>query len=68
MVVAEMFKSLRQHLISKACILFLKSDIKVYDSKAYRNMNVTRECISFTFDPRDLGPVVQSIVGLTSSL
>ena len=49
-----MFNSLRQHLISKACVLFSNSAVKVHDSQAYRNMEVTRERISFTFDPRDM--------------
>ena len=48
-----MFNSLRQHLISKACVLFSNSAVKVQGSQAYRNMEMTRERISFTFDPRD---------------
>ena len=50
----EMFNSLRQYLISKACVLFSNSAVKVHDSQAYRNMQMTRERISFTFDPRDM--------------
>ena len=50
----EMFNSLRQHLISKACVLFSNSAVKVHDSQAYINMEMTRERISFTFDPRDM--------------
>ena len=50
----EMFNSLRYHLISKACILFSNSAVKVHDSQAYRNREMTRERISFTFDPRDM--------------
>ena len=50
----EMFNSLRKHLISKACVLFSNSAAKVHDSQAYRNMEMTRERISFTFDPRDM--------------
>ena len=38
----------------KSCVLFSNSAVKVHDSKAYRNMEMTRECISFTFDPRDM--------------
>ena len=30
------------------------SAVKVHDSQAYRNMEMTRECISFTFDKRDM--------------
>ena len=50
----EMFNSLREHLISKACVLFSNSAVKVHDSQAYRNMEITKERISFTFDPRDM--------------
>ena len=32
---------------------FSNSAVKVHDSQAYRNMEMTRERISFTFDPRD---------------
>ena len=39
---------------SKACVLFSNSAVKVHDSQAYRNMEMARECISFTFDPRDM--------------
>ena len=49
-----MFNSLRQHLLSKACVLFSNSAVKVHDSQAYRNMEMTRERISFTFDPKDM--------------
>ena len=34
--------------------LFSNSAVKVHDSQAYRNMEMTRERISFTFDPRDM--------------
>ena len=50
----EIFNSLRSHLISKACVLFSNSAVRVHDSQAYRNMKMTRERISFTFDPRDM--------------
>ena len=50
----EMFNSPRSHLISKACFLFSNSAVKVHDSQAYRNLEMTRERISFTFDPRDM--------------
>ena len=33
---------------------FSSSCSKVYDSQVYRNMEMTRECISFTFEPRDM--------------
>ena len=41
------------HLISKACVFFTYSAVKVHDLQTYRNMEMTRERISFTFDPRD---------------
>ena len=44
----------RLYLISKACVLFSSSAAKVHDSQAYRNMDMTRKRISFTFDPRDM--------------
>ena len=50
----EKFNSLRNHLISKACGLFSNYAVNVQDSKVYRNMEMTRERISFTFDPRDM--------------
>ena len=43
--VASHLKSLRS---------FSNSAVKVHDSQAYRNMETTRERISFTFDPRDM--------------
>ena len=33
--------------------MFSNSPVMVHDSQAYRNMEMTRECISLTFDPRD---------------
>ena len=50
----EMFNSLRYHLISKPCVLFSNSAVKVHDSQAYRVMVMTRERISFTFDSIDM--------------
>ena len=50
----EMFNSLRYHLISNACILFSNSAVKVHESQAYRNMEMTSKRISFTFDPKDM--------------
>ena len=50
----EMFNSLRKHLISKTCVLFSNSAVKVHDSQIYRNMEMSRERISFTFEPRDM--------------
>ena len=41
-------------LILKAYVLFSNSAVKVHDSQAYSNMEMTRECISFTFDPSDM--------------
>ena len=38
-------------LISFSSISFV---VKVHGSQAYRNMEITREHISFTFDPRDV--------------
>ena len=49
-----MFSSLGEHLISKACVFASSSAVKVHDSQAYRNRDMTGECISFTFDPRDM--------------
>ena len=46
----EMFNNLRLHLIAKVCVHFSNSAVKVHDSQAYRNMEMTRERISFTFD------------------
>ena len=37
-----------------ACILFSSADIKARDSQAYRNMDMARERISYTFDPWDM--------------
>ena len=34
--------------------LFSSSVVKVHGSKAYRNMNMTRERTSYTFDPRNI--------------
>ena len=48
-----MFINLEYQLISKACFLFSNSTVKVHDSQAYRNMEMNRECINFTFDPRN---------------
>ena len=44
----------RSILSQKACVLFSIFAIKVHDSQTYRNMEMTRERISFTFDPRDM--------------
>ena len=38
----------------KPAFFSLNSAVKVHDSQAYRNMGMTREHISFTFDPRDM--------------
>ena len=38
----------------KACVLFYCSAVDDHDSKADRNMDMTRGRISFTFDPRDM--------------
>ena len=46
--------SVASHLISKVCVLFSNSAVNIHDSQAYRNMEMTRERISFTFDPRDM--------------
>ena len=50
----EIFSDLRYHLISRACILFSNSAVKVHDSQANRNTEMTRERISFTFDLGDM--------------
>ena len=39
---------------SQKLTFFSNSAVKVHDSQAYRNMEMTRECISFTSDPRDM--------------
>ena len=44
----EMFNNLWLHLISKACILFSSSAVKVHVPQVYRNMEITRKRISFT--------------------
>ena len=36
------------------CFFLSLTAAKVHDSQAYRNMEMSRERISFTFDPRDL--------------
>ena len=41
-----------QNLISMACILLWSSAVRVHDSQAYRNMDVTRECISCILELR----------------
>ena len=38
----------------KGQFLFSTSAVKFHDSEAYRNIGMTREPISFTFDPRDM--------------
>ena len=43
----------------KSQFLFFTSAIKVHDSRAYRNIGMTREPISFTFDPRDMFLLLQ---------
>ena len=40
--------------ISSQKHLFSNSAGKVHDSQAYRNVEMTRERIGFTFDPRDM--------------
>ena len=50
----KMFSSLWQHLISKASILLINSAVKVHDSQAYRNKEMTRTLINFTSDTRDV--------------
>ena len=49
----EMFISLLKHLTTKASVLFSKSAAMAHDSQTCRNMEMTRERISFTFDPRN---------------
>ena len=38
--------------MSKVCVLFSRSAVKIHDSQPYRNMEIAR--INFTFDPREL--------------
>ena len=40
--------------ISKACLIFSNSAVKVHDSQACKNNEMTREHISFTFDLTNL--------------
>ena len=54
-----MFNSLRYQLISKSCLLFSYSSVKVHDSQAYIYMEMSRERISFNFDPKDMLLVLQ---------
>ena len=42
----------KSHL--KACVNFSNSAVKVHDSQANKNMEMTWERDSFTFDPRDI--------------
>ena len=51
MVLYKMFNSLR---ILKAFVLFFNTGVKVYDSQAYRNMEMIKERIGVTFDPRSM--------------
>ena len=37
-----------------SCIFFSSSSVKVYDSQKYRNMEMIRARISFTFDSREM--------------
>ena len=49
LVTCSLFNSCRlKHLISKVCVLFPNSAVKVYDSPTHRNREMTRERISFT--------------------
>ena len=50
----EMFNILRQHLVSNVYFLCCNPAIKIHDSLAYRNMDMSREHISFIFDSRDM--------------
>ena len=48
------FKRLKPFRIELASVLFFNSASTVHDLQAYRNMEMTRERISFTFDSRDM--------------
>ena len=50
----EMFSSLWWPLISKVCFLLSSFAINVHASQAYRNIEMTRERIRFTFESRDM--------------
>ena len=50
----EMRSILWEHLISMAHILFCSFAVRVYDSQAYRKMNVTRKQISHILELREL--------------
>ena len=43
-------RSFLRYLISMACILLSVSAVSVQDSQAYKNMDMTRECISLIFE------------------
>ena len=42
------------HFLSKVCVLFSSSGVKVHDSQVFRNMDVTTQCNRFTFYPRNM--------------
>ena len=42
------------NISSQKHAFFSRPAVKVHDSQAYRNMELTRKRISFTFDPRDM--------------
>ena len=46
--------SLRKHFISVACILLSMSAVSVHVSQAYRNIDMTKECISLFFEMSDM--------------
>ena len=50
----KMFNSLQRLFIWKACDLFSKSNVTVHNLQSYIDVKMTRERISFAFDPRDM--------------
>ena len=56
-----------RHLISMACILLSVSAVRVQDSQAYRNMNMTRERISLIFELSAIFLSFQMVLSLASA-
>ena len=63
----ELRSILRQHLISMACILLWGSAVRVHDSQAYRQMDVTRERISRILELREILVSIQTGFNLVNA-
>ena len=50
----EMHIILQKHLISMVCILLFSSAVGAHNSQTYRNMDVTKECISRILELREM--------------